>query len=167
MPRNPVILAACLAPAVGVLPAVPRADAKGPAFGVEPRLPTPRPVRGFSLMRTLLGTLPATQPTHRVVSDFRFSGRDPDAPSQLATHDRVFAPALGTATGPGAPSHAPSAARMLSLAHVPRPADRNDAGLGATVAITGPDGREAGVSILPLHVSPMATEPQPPETWKA
>ncbi len=51
MPRNPVILAACLALAVGTLPAWPGATAAGAVLGIAQRLPTPRPIPGFSLVR--------------------------------------------------------------------------------------------------------------------
>ncbi len=104
--------------------------------------------------------------TDRVAVEFISVDPKRDTPKRLAEYVHGFDPAFTGATGSEAQLEKLSKALLLPFKIVPGAHGDYSVDHGATVAIIGPDAREIGVFMPPLHAAPMVVDLQRMVAWK-
>jgi protein SCO1/2 len=118
-------------------------------------------------LRSLWGALRKAGLTDRVAVEFISVDPGRDTPKRLAEYVHWFDPAFTGATGSAAELDKISRALMLPFKIVPGAHGGYSVDHSATLAIIGPDAREIGVFMPPLHAAPMAADLKRLLAWKS
>lgn len=117
-------------------------------------------------LRTMWATLKKAGVTDRVAVEFISVDPKRDTPKRLAEYVHWFDPAFSGATGSEMQLQKLSKALMLPYQIVFSANSNYSVDHSATIAIIGPDAREIGVFMPPLHAAPMAIDLQRLVAWK-
>jgi protein SCO1/2 len=117
-------------------------------------------------LRRMWATLKKAGVTDRVAVEFISVDPGRDTPKRLAEYVHWFDPAFTGATGSDAELQKLSTALMLPFKIIPGAHNSYSVDHSATLAIIGPDGKEIGVFMPPLHAAPMAIDLQHLVAWK-